>query len=216
LPVSGLLHPRGPEAAAVYWRRRALVLGVVVVILGLAANALRGGDEPAAAASAPGVVVLVSPTQEATTPAVTALPTESAAPAPTVDADGNVLCTSDMVRVTAAVDRKSTPVGIGVHIKMSVKNTSATDCTRDVGSGANEIVITRSGDTVWSSDHCNPSADTDDAKLPAGGTWSVTVVWNGKVTGRGCAIKGDAQPGTYSVKARNGTTTSSRATFTVS
>ena len=194
LPVSGLLHPRGPEAAAVYWRRRALVLGVVVVILGLAANALRGGDEPAAAASAPGVVVLVSPTQEATAPAVT----------------------SDMVRVTAAVDRKSTPVGIGVHIKMSVKNTSATDCTRDVGSGANEIVITRSGDTVWSSDHCNPSADTDDAKLPAGGTWSVTVVWNGKVTGRGCAIKGDAQPGTYSVKARNGTTTSSRATFTVS
>ena len=58
-----------------------------------------------------------------------------------MDADGNALCTSDMVKVTAVVDRKTTPVGIGVHIKMSVKNTSSADCIRDVGSGANEIVI---------------------------------------------------------------------------
>lgn len=201
-----------------YWRRRVLVLGVIIVIIGLAVNAFRGDGAPQPDAAATDVVVLggASAAPDATLePVPTDTPIETAAPEPTVDEQGNLLCSADDLKVSVAVDRKTTTVGVGVHVTMAVKNTSDRECTRDVGSGANEIVISSGGDTVWSSDHCNPSDAADAVKLPAGATWSVKVVWNGKVTGAGCTIKGAAQPGSYSVKARNGKLTSSRAKFTI-
>jgi hypothetical protein len=210
--VNGLLGPRGPQPAAVYWRRRAGVAGVFIVVLALGGNAVRG-SKPQPQPSDADLVVLAP----AGTP--TSLPTEApptAAAEPTVDAQGNRLCGSKDVKVTVEVDRKTTQIGIGVHIRMAVKNVSDSECMRDVGSGANEVVITNGGDTTWSSDYCNPSDASDAVKLPVGGTWSVKVVWNGKVTDNGCTIKGDAPLGKYAVTARNGKLTSSRATFTVS
>lgn len=207
--MSGLLHPRGPERASVYWRRRVLVAGVVVGVLILAGHAMR---QPQPVASVPGVVVLTSATpMETTVPQ--ALP--SVVPEPTVDAQGNALCSGDDVKVSVAVDRKTTTVGLGVHVRMTVKNISGHDCLRDVGSGANEISIASRGTTVWSTDDCNPSTASDSVRLPTGATWSVKVVWNGKVTDAGCTIKGDAPSGSYSVIARNGQQTSTRARFTI-
>ena len=212
--VSGLLHPKGPEPASVYWRRRMTLGGGIVAVLVLAGLQI-GANEPNASPTT-GIEVSASSTPLATdisapTTAATEVPTSE----PTTTDSGPARCSKADLKVTAKIDRTKAAVGEGLHITMSVTNTSATACVRNLGSGVNEVAIVSGETTVWSSDYCNPSTAKKDTTLSAGETWAIEVVWNGKITRTGCDVRGKAPAGTYYATARNGKLTAAKKRFTI-
>lgn len=140
--MSTLRHPIGPQPPSVYWRRRLLVLlGVVAVVVIVVLIVVRpgGGAEGGPQTPAP-----------STTPSST--PTFAAE-------DPDELCDPSVIRVEAVTDGGSYPEGVNPMISMTITNTSSTACTFDVGTGAQEYVITSGADRIWSSRDCqaNPT-----------------------------------------------------------
>jgi len=214
----------------VYWRRRLLVGLASLLTLFLLAQLFSGGDDgnPAAAAipattSSATPLVVASATPGASglpIPASTGLTTPStqtlqptAQPTIQVVAEGE--CSDAQISMQVEIDRTTTAVGEGVHIKMILKNTSTTTCKRDVGSGANEITVISGPALIWSTDHCNASTEKDLKEFAPGQEWSVNVVWIGKQTAKGCKVRNMAQSGAYWAHGRNGSLNSDGMKFEV-
>ena len=161
--MSGVVHPIGPEEPVVYWRRRLLVGLAAVLTLFLVMQMFSGGDDgnPAAAAipatTASANPLVVDPSTSSLPIAASTSPTTqtlqpTAEPTVQVVAEGE--CSDAQISMQVEIDRTTTAVGEGVHIKMILKNTSTTTCKRDVGSGANEITVISGPALIWSTDHC--------------------------------------------------------------
>lgn len=227
--VSGVVHPVGPQPPKVYWRRRIIFLVLILLTLIVIGRSLFGGsDEPKAVAQAsPSPTVSASPSESATsTPQAT--PSESIDPStdpisqltdtpapysdPSAPADS---CADSDVAVSIKLDKSTTSVGSGLGLTMTVKNVSDTACKRNVGSGANEITIISGPALVWSTDHCSPGNESNYVDLNPGESWKVHVVWNGKLSAKGCQILSVAKYGAYWAHARNGALMSSGARFVV-
>jgi hypothetical protein len=221
--VSSVINPVGPEEPSTYWRRRALVVvGILVVIwlLWLLVSLAFGSDDdsPSPAASpTPSPVASESAEPDASAspqadPSASASP--SASPSPNAVASGP--CRNGDIEVVAGTASDSAPVGSGLGLTMTVTTTGDEPCARDVGAGANELRITSGSVLVWSSDFCSPSTDSETTTLEPGTGWSTSVSWPGTVTAEDCpANQPAAQPGTYRVVARNGKVESEPVTFTV-
>ena len=221
--MTGVVHPVGPEEPAVYWRRR-LVFGLAAMVtLIFLIQIFSGGDNgnPVAAASlvapesaAPLEVAPVSPSASSLPVEVSAAPTtETLQPTVQVLAEGE--CSDAQISMQVEIDRTSTAVGEGIHIKIILKNTSNVTCKRDVGSGANEVTVISGPTLIWSTDHCNPSTEKDLQEFAPGQEWSVNVVWIGKQTAKGCKVRNMAEPGAYWAHGRNGSLNSDGMRFTV-
>lgn len=210
----------GPEQPNTYWRRRAAVLVALLVVVWLAwwllDAAFGSGDQPASEPSAsPSVGLTVSPTP---VPVPSASVSGAALPLAASSAASPSLarCSSSAVAVAARPASRTTGVGQGIEVTMSVTNTGEDPCRRDVGSGANEILITSGSVLVWSSDFCSASDARDRVLLEPGTPVTAAATWPGKVTGPDCpAGQPVAQAGTYRVVARNGGVESEPVTFTV-
>ena len=225
--MTGVVHPVGPEEPVVYWRRRVLVGSATVLTLILLLQIFTGGDDanPAAAAIPIATASEIAVTGALATPSASPLPVQ-ASPAPTVAAlqptaqpsvqvvaEGE--CSDAQISMTVDIDRTTTAVGEGVHVKMTLKNISDVTCKRDVGSGANEITVISGPALIWSTDHCNPSTEKDLQEFVPGQEWSVNVVWIGKQTAKGCKVRNMAEPGAYWAHGRNGSLNSDGAKFVV-
>jgi len=214
----------------VYWRRRLLVGLAAVLTLVLLTQMFSGGDDgnPAAAAI-PAATTSATPLVVASaTPGASGLPipdsTGSTTPStqtlqptaqPTVQVVAEGECSDAQISMQVEIDRTTTAVGEGVHIKMILKNTSTTTCKRDVGSGANEITVISGPALIWSTDHCNASTEKDLKEFAPGQEWSVNVVWIGKQTAKGCKVRNMAQSGAYWAHGRNGSLNSDGIKFEV-
>jgi hypothetical protein len=203
------LYPVGPLPASTYWRRRlTLLLGMLVLLL--VARSCLGGSSPAPrtrAGSGP------SPT---VTPTPSAAPTRSAGPRPTPSAGGTGLCPDAVLRVTARSDAADYKVGASPRFTVTVTNTSAADCRRDLGGAAVELLVYSGADRIWSSDDCGAGGGTEVLTLRAGASLEKSVPWSGKRSARGCpspAQRAQAKPGTYRVLARVGSLRSAGAVF---
>ena len=228
--MTGVVHPIGPEEPVVYWRRRLLVGLAAVLTLVLLTQMFSGGDDgnPAAAAI-PAATTSATPLVVASaTPGASGLPipdsTGSTTPStqtlqptaqPTVQVVAEGECSDAQISMQVEIDRTTTAVGEGVHIKMILKNTSNTTCKRDVGSGANEITVISGPALIWSTDHCNASTEKDLKEFAPGQEWSVDVVWIGKQTAKGCKVRNMAQSGAYWAHGRNGSLNSDGMKFEV-
>lgn len=217
--MTGVVHPIGPEEPVVYWRRRSLVGLAAVLTLFALTQMFSGGDDgnPAAAAT-PLIVASANPSTSSLPIAASTAPTTqtlqpTAEPTVQVVAEGE--CSDAQISMQVKIDRTTTAVGEGVHIKMILKNTSATTCKRDVGSGANEITVISGPALIWSTDHCNASTEKDLQELAPGQEWSVNVVWIGKQTAKGCKVRNMAQSGAYWAHGRNGSLNSDGMKFEV-
>jgi len=219
--VTGVVHPVGPEEPQVYWRRRLMLGLAALVTLIVIIQSITGGKEPvpAVASGAPSSEALVTSSAPSPVPSVvlasptTAVLQPTAQPTVPVVADGE--CSDADTSIRVEVDRETTAVGEGVHIKMIVKNISAVTCKRDVGSGANEVTVISGPALIWSTDHCNPSTDKDLVELAPGQEWSVNVVWIGKQTAKGCKVRNMAEPGAYWAHGRNASLNSDGVRFVV-
>ncbi|MDR7280322.1 hypothetical protein [Catenuloplanes atrovinosus] len=200
----------GPHPPAVYWRRRAVVLGaILVVVMVIAYSCTRGGgtDTPTgqgAGTGSPNADSTPAPTASASVLTPRTDPPgqdQTFAPAPeggsagrpqpedslfpTAGADGIVVggsgCAQGAITITAASDKPSAARGAGLQFQLSIKNSSTQSCTVDVGSREQEIYLKRGAETVWSSDTCaDPGASDMRTFAPGEQTTIGTVNWNGK------------------------------------
>lgn len=187
----------GPLPAAVYWRRRAFVLGglllaSLVVWTSCSGTALSSKNNgvltPPSGSSGP------SATSKILTPIVektSASPTESAKPAagPTGSPSASKPssggpCTDAELTLTAAANPNPTKVAGTTTLTFKIKNTSDRTCERDVGGLPQELRIMQGNALIWSSDHCKAAGTSFLQKLAPGGEVMATVYWDGRKTVR--------------------------------
>jgi len=211
----------------VYWLRRgsiAIVALVIIVGLWWLLGSRSSSDTPAPVASASAAASAVPsapsslapmPTPTASGDAVASAPADStateAAPA------GEILdCKNADIAVVASSDQPSYTLGAKPVLSMTIQNTSAVPCKRDVGPKANSIEVTSGGYHVWSSDDCGAGTQSKIITLKPGKKVGTSIEWNGKVTTKGCPTKGTpAKPGRYQVTAKNLKAKSPAATFSL-
>jgi hypothetical protein len=197
------LHPVGPLPASTYWRRRAVLLVGVVVLLLLARSCVSGGsDRPARTSAVP-------------TPSTTASATPTTSPrARAVVAGGT--CEDAALRVSTKTDAADYPLGTSPRFTVTVTNRSAGPCRRDLGPGAVELLVYSGNDRIWSSDDCAAAQGSEVLTLKAGASLEKTVTWSGKRSAKGCpsaSTRPEAKAGYYRVLARVGTVRSAATVF---
>ena len=232
--MSGVVHPVGPKPTTVYWRRRAIFAVLVLLTLYLFGRTIFGGNDSSGAplaAPSKSTTASVSPSASSSTkPSVSASPSASDAPSEENIVDPISLqsaspvatktqppgtCGDDDVSVKVSIRKNAIKFGAGLDLNMSVKNISDNSCKRDVGSGANEITIISGPALVWSTDHCGPGTESNYVDLAPGETWSVHVLWNGKLSAPNCQVLANAQYGAYWAHARNGAVVSAGSRFVI-
>ncbi len=192
-----VMHPVGPLPAQTYWwRRAALLVGVLVLLL--VARSCTGGGSPTPTSGTPTPAATPS-----VSPSAASAPSPSAAPAPPATA---ALCPDGALSLTTTTDSETYALGATPKITMVVKNTSATACRRDLGAGVVELLVTSGSDRIWASDDCNPSTAKALTTLAPGATQAVVKTWPGVRSRPGCeGAKETAKAGTYRVAGRVGT-----------
>jgi hypothetical protein len=187
-----LLHPRGPLPAGVYWRRRLVTFGVVVLVLFLLARACGSDGSPTAG---------VSPSPTASpSPAATRTPRPSK---PATAAVTGPCRKADLV-VSARADAQAYPGGRRPVLTIGVATRGSAPCTFDVGQANREIRVTSGNDRVWSSDDCSPGGSRQVVTLrPGAAPTSFSVTWSRKRSAPGCPSgTREAAAGTYRVVGR--------------
>jgi len=225
----------GPLPPAVYWRRRAILLGGVLVILFLVAQACMSASaapEQAAGDSSPPADPAGSPTATAGTAsrsptslatAGTGQPTP-ASPAPPagggLDPADPDACTDQEMLVIAEPEAASFPGGASVQFTIRVRNDADRSCRRDIGGDHRELYLRRGtgASKVWSSRDCAGPTGSDVRELEPGFETSYFIVWHGE-SSASCAggepAGGQVEPGEYQLIARLGTAHSDPVGITV-
>ncbi|BCB80315.1 hypothetical protein GCM10022251_05230 [Phytohabitans flavus] len=223
----------GPLPSAVYWRRRAIVLGALFIVLLVLFTTCRGGGGSGAsktgatstptpstseAPSTPDAEQspTLSPTQAPTT-GVPVAPPPATTGAPAAPPPGG--CTDDEIKVTPVPSLTDAPAGQTIVIKLRIKNESSRECTRDVGPDEQEIYIKKGAQVIWSSDRCSTYRGSDPKPFPRNLEMEFQVTWNGRQS-TGCqngAANGSApSPGDYQLFGRLGTDLSAPVRLTLS
>ena len=155
--MSTIRNPVGPQPPSVYWRRRlVLLLGLIAVIIVIVLIIVRPGGTPASTPS--------------DTPSNTTAPVDpSGTPSPSItSAEGGTACNPSQVTVVAVTDSNSYASGVKPMISMKITNAGTAPCTFDVGTGAQEYIITSGADRIWSSKDCQQSPTSTPQVLQPG------------------------------------------------
>jgi hypothetical protein len=205
--MSTLRNPVGPQPPSVYWRRRLLVLlGLIAVIVIIVLIIVRPGSTPDA-----------KPTDSPKPTSTSAGPS----PTPTFSsAAGGEACNPAQVSLTAVTDANSYNAGVNPQISMTILNAGSAPCTFDVGTGAQEYIITSGTDRIWSSKDCQTSPTSTPQVLQPGVPLSTTpFAWDrtrsstDTCTGsRPAAVAGPDGP-TYRLQVKLGTVESETVAF---
>ena len=215
--VPGVLHPVGKLPAAVYWRRRAVLLILVLAFLGggawfgvalLAARDAAGGASTATAPRpVPALERIVPSFASVATPTPPLVPTSAGAavlaapPAPAPVAGGP--CTDDMISLEVR-SPGTVPVGSKPTFDLLVANVSAVPCVRALDKGLQELLLyDGSGTRIWGSNDCFPEVSSDPRTLAPGETVTIPIVWGGLTSEPTCtAPRANPGPGSYLLRAR--------------
>ncbi|MEV8514448.1 hypothetical protein [Dactylosporangium sp. NPDC051484] len=208
----------GPLPAGVYWRRRAIIGGVIVVAsLVLWVSCGGGGDpndkktsapasgEPATSSTAEPTITIQVPTtgeppaSSAAPPAssASAVAASSSAPQPAVPA-----CTDADLSLVASPEQAVQFRGAYLRFTLKIKNITSHDCARDIGADAQELYLQAGTVKVWSSDACDAPHGSQMAVLKPNIEMSYTSNWNGKATNNGCANREAPPAGKYELVGR--------------
>lgn len=187
--------------AEIYWRRRLLLLAVVIAVV-WGVLQLTGGDGDEAegkAEPAPTKTTAATPTATTTVPTV---------PAVTVDGIVDVAlagaaraCDPEKIRITPSVrsgQQTKGPVDIGLVISSA----ETKPCTLKPEDADAIAVISANGTAVWDSTVCKSSAVlTSPVQLSPQWATLTTVQWSGRGSGANCTTnEGYATPGKYTLQ----------------
>ena len=192
--------------AEIYWRRRLLLLAVLILIawLGLRFWPGAGDDERPVSASAP--TATASPTPEpAPTDGTTTVALSS----------GSRACDPESIRIVPSVpdDQKTRET---VDIDLTISSTSKKPCTFTARSSDLLVVISAGKTAIWDSTVCKAAPITEAVKLSPGWSTVVPVEWSGRGSGPACSKKeGWATPGRYTIQVGTLGGEPGKATFTL-
>jgi hypothetical protein len=199
----------GPLPAAIYWRRRAVVLGALLLGAIVLFVACSGGDDrdnkratgtatskppaSASAAAAPEDEPSFSdPGPGAGNPSLpdpgdltSTAGTDQPSAGPGTEGGTNVAaasgtCTDAEMSVTPVPAAPEVRQGVPLAIRLKIKNVSARTCSRDVGADLQELYIEQGARKIWSSDTCSTAKGSEVRAFPPGHEREYNVTWNGK------------------------------------
>jgi len=249
----------GPLPAAVYWRRRAVVLGALLLGVIVLFVSCSGGDDKNSnrGKSASSPTPITSPSATAvpeddpsfsdpgpgagnpslpdpgdltasgtgTRPAVGNDPgdgTDDGTPGDPTDTNVTApsagTCTDAEMSVTPLPAATTIRRGASVAVRLKIKNISARTCTRDVGSGLQELYIGEGAGRIWSSDTCSTAKASDVRSFRPNDEIEYNVPWNGKQANKCTAgqASGTAPPaGQYELRFRLGAKVSAPVILTI-
>jgi hypothetical protein len=201
--VPRVLHPVGKLPAAVYWRRRLLLLTLVIAVLGGAAwfgvTLLAGRDSASGASSAtgsarpvpalervvPSFSAVATPTPPLVTSAADAVATTPVVPDPVAGGP----CTDEMLGLEVGAPG-SAAVGSKPTFELLVYNVSAVPCVRALDKGLQELqLFDLSGNRIWGSNDCFPEASSDPRTLAPGEVVTLPLVWGGLTSEPTCTAE---------------------------
>ncbi|QIS01358.1 hypothetical protein F5X71_02660 [Nocardia brasiliensis] len=221
-----MLEPNGPLPPEIYWRRRALAIGALVVALALVIwlvlTVSRGGDspgdtKPAAAGSStstPSKSADASSKPSGSAESSAPPPSASAAPASNEPASGQ--CPDQSLAIKISVDQPTYRVGEQPNFRMVITNISSAQCQRDMNSAQIQAsVLSLDGQRrFWTSSDCSPVDESNARTLKPGEQALFTVRWSGTTSQQGCVGERVPVPaGAYQVVAQFGSLHSSPEPF---
>lgn len=194
---------RGPLPASIYWRRRALLLALVLVLV-LLASRLFGGDDGDPQGGVVATQTSGDPTRSTTEdknadpkprkPKKTTVPQEPVLAQP----DGP--CADSDILITPTVDEAV--AGRPVPVTLQLRTASAEACTWRVSANHVTVKITSGSDEIWTSRQCPRAVPVQDVVVRRDVTTFVDVPWKARRSDAGCPIPTPwALPGTYHVHA---------------
>jgi hypothetical protein len=208
----------GPHPAAVYWRRRAVVLVGLALMVLIITYACSGTSSSGAGGSATPTTTLLTPTSGQPTKSTTTPPpsTPTATPFTLAQPPKTGPCTDDEISLTAAAAPASPRRGQPVQFTLTIKNVSTRACARDIGAEAQELILYNGDTVIWSSDDCSTNHSADVQNLSAGESRPFTLTWNGVRSRSGtsektCTNGTQPDPGDYQLVARLGSERSAPA-----
>jgi hypothetical protein len=229
--MSSLTNPQGPLPSAVYWRRRALVIGaalLLVVGLGwLLTGASDGSDGDATGRDAATLVgqdrtsdAATTTAAPSTTPTVTASPRGEPADrgkkrekAGKSSKSGKAKKTEktplpapdgecDPADVTVRPVVRDAVAGKRVDIDLALRTEESEACTWTASADTVTLKITSGDDDIWFSSQCPDAIATEDVVVRRDTTTRVTVPWDARRSDDGCTNQRLwAMPGWYHVQA---------------
>ncbi|MEU1206111.1 hypothetical protein [Nocardia sp. NPDC005825] len=220
-----MLEPNGPLPPEIYWRRRAVAIGAMVIglalVLWVGFALLKGdgdhkSDTKAAASSSAATSGKTSGSATGTPDPSSAKPSaaSSSGAAPAAQAQ----CTDQSLAVKVTVGQASYKVGEQPQFGIVITNISSGVCERDMGSGL-QLVQVQSLDgqrKLWSSTDCYPDGTPDMRTLAPGQQAAFTVTWSGASSQPGCAGERLQVPaGPYTVVAQLGSVRSQPEPFNI-
>jgi hypothetical protein len=229
-----VLHPVGPLPAAVYWRRRVLVLTLLLSVLGgggwigyaVATGRFDDGTTTVAATSSvppatpalegvvPSLAGVQVPTVPASTNAASTNAASTSAAASSTAAAGP--CTDDMIAVEAR-GPAGVAEGTQATFALVVTNAAAVPCVRSLDAQLQELALwDLAGNRIWGSNDCLAETSSDPRTLAPGEVVSFSVEWSGLTSEPTCtAPRMPPPPGAYLLQGRLGTKGSAAAPVTI-
>jgi hypothetical protein len=216
----------GPLPPAVYWRRRALVLGALLLVVIVLSYSCGGSGESGASPHTDNATsAATSPSTATTPPPANGEPTSAAPTGATPVASATAAaaatgpCTDAEMSVTPIPAKTTAVAGSSISIRLKIKNVSNRTCRRDVGADLQELRIVKGGtaEKVWSSDDCASARGNDVQSFPPGFVREYLVTWNGKAS-TSCTAgmpNGEVAPGEYQLFGRLGTKLSNPVRLTL-
>ncbi|MEV4131169.1 hypothetical protein AB0J72_03290 [Dactylosporangium sp. NPDC049742] len=200
----------GPLPAGVYWRRRAIIGGALLIVVLMLWVQCSGPDPkrtPASAQTKAPASTGPTATPAAAEPTIqtptTGDPASSAPPssAPAVTSTVPVCADTDLSLV-AQPEQAMQFRGAYLKFFLKIKNTSARECTRDVGADYQELYLQVGAIKMWSSDACDAPKGSQPTTLKPGIEVQFSTTWNGKTTKDGCEHRDLPPAGKYELMAR--------------
>lgn len=226
------LEPQGPLPAQIYWRRRALAIGIAVVVVGIIAAIIavvvsnnsgtdtKASEDSSASAAAP--TPLPGENPDIKTPV---MPPAQQAPPPTPTATAAVMpppvlkegddCPDSTLAVKGITSQPQYVVGDQPKFTMVVTNIGLVACQRDVGAAVLAgYVYSLDNKRLWSNLDCAPSNETLVKTFNPGEQVTTEVTWTGMDSAPQCPLpRQPIGPGTYNLVVQLGNLRSAAVPF---
>lgn len=226
------LEPHGPLPRQIYWRRRALALGIAVLVIGIIAAVVAvvamnstsneqptANESPAAEAAPPPLPgenpevksPIQPPAQQAPPPTPT--PTAAVVPPPILKEGDD--CPDSTLAVKGITNQPQFIVGDQPKFTMVVTNIGLVACQRDVGAAVlAAYVYSLDNERLWSNLDCAPSNETLIKTFQPGEQVTTEVTWTGMGSAPNCPLpRQPIGPGTYNLVVQLGNLRSATVPF---
>lgn len=191
-------RPPGSVPPTVYWRRRLLLIGAVL-LLALTGYVLYDARDKGRSSGKPSGNKASESAVDTATPAAEAVP-----------------CTPSVLSVAARTPQSSYRIGQQPDLEIQVTNIGQGPCVADLSDGQIELLVYNGESRVWSSHDCRVQPGNSPVTLTPRRSERRSIRWSGMSSQPRCA--GNRQrvgAGNYTLRARLGLTNGRTTTFSI-